>query len=682
MAEVTKQPPPEPVVQVQPSPQQTAATLAPIAAQPATAQGAAQEESSWFDDAGKTALAIGGFVGDRLKAGLEAGMDESKVLRLVGGILGAESPSMRRAGLQEDLLNQNLELGKLRLAEAKAQSIRNANADQWNEEVRNRQRAVWKQQDEETARKSAVNEAATGKALYGAYEGEAAQQVWSEARDEYFALANREADTVLRTTNQFTPDPQVFEAMKGSRAVQEATTTRAVLAMLDSKNPLVQQSAVATAKQYGIELSQREGKWFMQLPNGDGEFELNERNRKGITAQLVWDIVTEAQAKTRLKQWEQHAVSNGFLVAANRLRNEAGVGDAKDQEAKIAAIARAIPQADLELYGALNTLKQLYDGGLKKEEIPVMEAQLEQLAAKFGIEHNGGDGGVFLIEGKNPVKYAEERLRQNPFQQALDREIQTRKAEGVRRLAQLAAEAAAKKGAGTTPGGEGDADAQAQAQFQETVESGQKLAKEMGVPEGFIENSVANHNQGEEDDEKKFTVAKGYDVFRQAVQTFASSVSDGKSGERAYKDVVDLYKDYHFTESDVPAVFRRRGREIDLEAARGKTKELAKNVTTAREKYRKDFQAAKERYEKTHLPSDNPDETYGVSSYPLISAQKAYDDNIARITELRQQQIEEERQTAQQQAHNERFDQALRKLKGEKPKKPKQKKQKPQGGRK
>lgn len=657
MAEVTKQPPPEPVVQ--PSVQQTAATLAPIAAQGAAA------ESSWFDDAGKTALAVGGFVGDRMKAGLEAGMDESRVLRLVGGLLGAESPSMRRAGLQEDILNQNLELGKLRLAEAKAESIRNANTDKWNEEVRNRQREEWKLRDKENARKEAVNATATSKALYSAYEGEAAKQVEAEARDEYFALANRAADTVLRTTDQFTPDAQVFEAMKGSRVVQEATTTRAALAMLDSKNPLVQQAAVSTAQQYGIELAQREGKWFMQLPNGDGEFELNERNRKWITAQLVGEIATEAQAKTRLKQWEQHAVSNGFLVAANRLRNEVGIGDAAKQEEKIAAIARAIPQKDLELYGALNTLKQLYDGGLKKEEIPVMEAQLEKLAAKFGIEHNGGDGGVFLIEGKNPVKYAEERLAQNPFTLALNREIQTRKAEGVRRLAQLAAEAAAKKGAGMG----GEEPTGTEREVASVSQSGRKLAQSRGN-ENWGEKEAWRFNRNKAED-KQVTPDMMYAVLSDAKESFTNAIANGKKAETAYDEVVDVFKKHDLDESYIPDFFREARDE-------GKYRDFEREYAATQREYveaKKAYEEAKPRIAREqrgrHYIKFSPEEKRlqeAEAKWKELNDRKLEADHALGLSRQRRREAKEQAQAAEAKRRE-----AGKLLTGDRGEKPKQK---------
>lgn len=567
-----------------PSAQQTAATLAPIAAQPAPAatiaaqpaQPAAPAETNWFSDSGNAVLAAGSFLADRGIDALEAGMDQSRALRLVGSLFGLESPSMRQSRLRTELLEKSLAEQPIRQkmleGQLAAQQQQLERGRLLNEKLRS------------DSAMQPLRNAAEATRLGGAIE----QNYRKNAQDVAIAHLTDSSRIVGKSTESMV-DPKDLDTLLSGKVGQEATVTLACLDMLASGDPAIAEQAGQMAQRYGITISRGEdGKTFLESPElPGGRMELNEGSAKAIRAQVMKGLEAEAQALNQLRAWYGHADGNGYAAAVKRLMAEGGVNTNQEAVKIFSALLDSFPRKDQLLFGAMHTIKQIYRGGVDESERPQLLGELGFLADTFGIKYTQTPDGLLMIEGRDPVEYADATLKQNAVQQALDDQVVLRQEVGKRILALKMAER------GGIPGAEGAEEPQTveDRESQYFQQQGQQLLASHGM-ENWAQQTADRINYGKKEDEQ-LPADYFLRLLGRTTEFFKREIADGKSASDAYKSVVKKFEERGLSESDIPDFFREA---VD----RAEEERLAKEYDAAK----KEYDAAEKEYRARKLSAD------------------------------------------------------------------------------
>lgn len=550
------------------------------------------------------------------------------VAHSIGYGIGLESPKMRREARQDELDETRLALAQNALADSDLQ-LRHNQAIQ------------------------------PGKTALALTNQEIALRQAQEQRDyavaEPFLFKNRsQLGRDLDTIKDL--DPEVRVQILQGEAGRNESELNAMIEMLESGDPENLRAAQKIAFRQGFALTQDEKGQLCISGNGiDSPTPLDGATKTFLQVCARQSTLEMAKAQNLQKQKREKIDGISYLETTGALR-ELGLTDVQ-AVGRVQEMLNCFNPEEIAFHAALRGAEQLLLNKTEPELRDEFMQQVQFVADYFKVRADGNGN----IEGVPALHWVQMKLAGDPVEHAYAQLVDSAKREVYNRNLLKLAAARGSAGEGEALS---DEDAQANLQNRAIMESGRKLAVEMGTDPEEIEGSVERFNAAQDDDEKKVPPSYGYDLLTRAVNKFAASIADGKSGENAYKDVVEVYEKEGFKESDVPKVFKQKSTEMDLKEEWKKRPALLARVAAARKKYPAGVESAKRAITDAaiaHAPFLAPE------AEELFDANNSWNWSVDRIHELKQRLRELEGNTEEQQAYNERFARALQMLKGDKP---------------
>lgn len=481
-------------------------------------------------------------------------MDAHPLARFAGTLVGLESPAMRR----EDLA---LERGKFELERAREQHELGMKAGNLAFT-----RAQAEYEDYQTLR-PLRNQLA----IQSLYE--------QQYRTTVDPVVDEEWRKVGKEFDGFQMDPKGREMLKQSQPAQTLLRMNTTLGMLKDNNPAVVSAGVEYARRLGVNITQKDGKTYFDAPELGLRGELTPETEKRLGEEVRKKVAEEAFSIVQMRQRNEYVTGNALNRDAARF---VALG-MTNREAMLTTdeICNRYNQDDQNLYGGLNTLLQILEGGVMPEEREAWNMQLDILRRAYEFNVSQDERGNIFIEGKPAKEWAEAKLAQNPIQQAM--KIQ-QEAYATRQKLQMEARAARKNGipAEAAPPTVEEREQQAQAQ------AGKELAEANGMTDwGRTIADRFNRGKAEKD---QITPEQALAILGRAYTGWENAMLTTNDPDAAYKAVVKAFQGFGLGESYIPDFFKKAGEDINYENAEAEyksAKEAARKVPPPTRKQQK-----------------------------------------------------------------------------------------------
>ena len=492
-------------------------------------------EGSFLDsvaDAAKTG-------GNVLIDAAEGLMDAHPLARFAGTLVGLESPVMRR----EDLA---LERGKFELERAREQHELGMKAGNL---AFTRAQAEYEDYQKMRPIRNQL-------AIQSLYEQQYRATV-DPVVDEEWRKVGKEFDG-------FQMDPKGREMLKQSQPAQALLQMNTTLGMLKDNNPAVVSAGVEYARRLGVNITQKDGKTYFDAPELGLRGELTPETEKRLGEEVRKKVAEEAYSIVQMRQRNEYVTGNALNRDAARF---VALG-MTNREAMLTTdeICNRYNQDDQNLYGGLNTLLQILEGGVMPEEREAWDIQLDILRKAYEFNVSQDERGNIFIDGKPAREWAEARLAQNPIQQAMKMQ---QEAYATQQKLQLEARAARKN---SIPAEEAPL-AVEEREAREMAQTGREAATANGLS-GWGEAVADQVNRGKSEKER-IDSEMAYVVLGDAKEAWQDAMLSGNPVQ-ARKAVKDIFKEAGIPISYIPDFFEKAIEDIEYEEAEAEYKDAKK----------------------------------------------------------------------------------------------------------